>query len=645
MIIKSGQSVLCLFILFLISVMLVSCGENAPEGDGAGITFQLKWPLAKSVGSTPIPAEVVKIRMSVSGPGITTTMSKEFEVSPTSPRTGSIEGVPVGSNRIITFQGLDADLVTIYQASLPPVNLEAGKTYDCGQVSMAVLGTAVPAIPASLIATATAYDKIALVWSSASDATGYKIESNTGAGGTYVQVGVVTNATVTSWSDTSLSASTPYSYRVRAVNGIGYSGYSTEESATTLEKTYSISGTITSGGTALAGVTVTLSGGTSTATTNSTGNYTFNGVPAGSYTLTPGITGYGFSPITLPAVVTIADLTGKDFVATANTVPAAPSGLNATPRSSSRIDLAWVDNANNEDGYKVERRTGSGSFAQIGSVVKGTSYTDTDTSLAPSTTYYYRVRATNSIGDSGYSAEVNAATYDASTIITPLLVKVTGGTFTMGDIFGDGLKLDGINNTALPIHEVTVSDFYIGVYEVTQGEWETVMGYNPSSFKACGPDCPVENVSWDDIAGTAGFIAKLNLLNEQSGKSIRYRLPTEAEWEYAAAVNINGAKEKFSGSSDVSLVGWYSGNASGTTHSFGGQQANSRGIYDMSGNVSEWVNDRYGRYGLTAQTNNRVIRGGNWYVAADYNRTTLRNSSSPTYLSRYVGFRLAASAP
>ena len=238
---------------------------------------------------------------------------------------------------------------------------------------------------------------------------------------------------------------------------------------------------------------------------------------------------------------------------------------------------------------------------------------------------------------SGVTTTTTAPT-NSATITDPttgmVLVKVTGGTYTMGDTFGDGYS----NET--PTHQVTLSDFYIGRYEVTQGQWKAVMGSNPSSFTACGDNCPVEQVSWNDIQ------TFITTLNQRSGKS--YRLPTEAEWEYAA--RSGGKSEKYSGSSDVNAVAWYSGNAGSTTHQVGQKQANGLGLYDMSGNVWEWVSDWYGAYSSTAQTNPtgptpgsfRVFRGGSWYNDAPSGRASLRNYGNPSSRTDLIGFRLAA---
>jgi formylglycine-generating enzyme required for sulfatase activity len=204
----------------------------------------------------------------------------------------------------------------------------------------------------------------------------------------------------------------------------------------------------------------------------------------------------------------------------------------------------------------------------------------------------------------------------------------------MGDTFGDG---DGDER---PTHEVTLDDFYIGRYEVTQAQWKVVMGSNPSYFTSCGTECPVEQVSWDDIQT---FITKLN---QMSGT--HYRLPTEAEWEYAA--RSGGRSERYSGGDDAIAVAWHYVNAGFTAHPVGGKQANGLGLYDMSGNVWEWVNDWYGYYNSALQTNptgpstgsSRVIRGGSLDVGGFQIRNSYRYNGSPDIRRFDLGFRLAA---
>ena len=226
------------------------------------------------------------------------------------------------------------------------------------------------------------------------------------------------------------------------------------------------------------------------------------------------------------------------------------------------------------------------------------------------------------------------STVDSATGIQMIFVK--GGCYQMGDTFGDGDKDEK------PVHNVCVSNFYIGKYEVTQGQWKKVMGSNPSSFSSCGDSCPVENVSWNDVQE---FIGKLN---RQSGKN--YRLPAEAEWEYAA--RSGGKSQKYSGGNEVDDVAWYSSNSGSKTHPVGQKQPNSLGIYDMTGNVWEWCNDWYGEkyYGESPRDNpqgpssgsGRVIRGGSWFDNAAYARASYRIRNNLVYRDYDLGFRLVA---
>ena len=210
-------------------------------------------------------------------------------------------------------------------------------------------------------------------------------------------------------------------------------------------------------------------------------------------------------------------------------------------------------------------------------------------------------------------------------------VFVKGGTFQMGSNKGDGDEK--------PVHSVTVSDFYMGKYEVTQKQWREVMGNNPSRFK--GDNLPVEKVSWNDIQQ---FLRKLNA---KTGKT--YRLPTEAEWGYAARGGAKSRGYKYAGSNNIDEVAWYGYSKSGKkTHPVGQKKPNELGIYDMSGNVWEWCSDWKGSYSSSSQTNptgassgsRRVHRGGSWVNIASYSRVVNRSSSMPDGRDSYLGFRL-----
>jgi len=222
-------------------------------------------------------------------------------------------------------------------------------------------------------------------------------------------------------------------------------------------------------------------------------------------------------------------------------------------------------------------------------------------------------------------------------------VRIPAGSFMMGSPSGEpGHESDETQ------HRVSISNsFYMQTTEVTQGQWKAVMGSNPSKFTDCGDDCPVEQVSWDDIQG---FIKKLN----QKGEGT-YRLPTEAEWEYAAragsttAFANGGISETGCGNEpNLSKMGWYCGNAGSKTHEVGQKSPNAWGLYDMHGNVWEWCADWKGDYPTGAVTDPtgpssgsyRVLRGGGWSSLAGYCRTASRSNISPGGGSYYCGFRL-----
>jgi formylglycine-generating enzyme required for sulfatase activity len=217
------------------------------------------------------------------------------------------------------------------------------------------------------------------------------------------------------------------------------------------------------------------------------------------------------------------------------------------------------------------------------------------------------------------------------------MVRVKGGTFTMGYTSEQG---NDCYSDEKPSHQVTLSDFYIGKYEVTQAQWKAVMGSNPSHFK--GDNLPVETVSWDDAQE---FIRKLNV---QTGKN--YRLPTEAEWEYAARGGAQSRGTKYSGSNTVGDVAWYDGNSGNAIHPVGQKLPNELGLYDMSGNVWEWCSDWYGAYSSGSQTNPagpssgsyRVDRGGSWCSYARNARVPFRDYGTPGYRGSALGFRLAS---
>jgi formylglycine-generating enzyme len=258
-------------------------------------------------------------------------------------------------------------------------------------------------------------------------------------------------------------------------------------------------------------------------------------------------------------------------------------------------------------------------------------------------TLFIRSNGQDSVMFTDFSEIVNGLEYS--------MIAVKGGTFRMGETPSATGIIGMSYATRFPdvsSRTISVSDFYIGKYEVTQEQWRQVMGSNPSglAFKGCD-SCPVESVSWFDVQE---FINKLNHLTGRT-----FRLPTEAEWEYAAVGGEHRQTKKilgqsYSGSNKIGDVAWYQDNSNGRVHPVGLKKPNELGSYDMSGNVWEWCSDWYGRY----RGNNlidpqgpekgkeKVIRGGS-YINYEMLVVWARQSHIPTRRVLNVGFRLAMS--
>jgi formylglycine-generating enzyme required for sulfatase activity len=250
---------------------------------------------------------------------------------------------------------------------------------------------------------------------------------------------------------------------------------------------------------------------------------------------------------------------------------------------------------------------------------------------------------------------VSASGVSGSNSIGMKFVSIAAGSFQMGSPSSEKGREDDETQ-----HRVRLSkSFMMSTTEVTQGQWQGVMGSNPSSFSSCGADCPVDNVSWFDAVKFANALSKkegLRAAYRISGKSVSwdksangYRLPTEAEWEYAAR---GGQRHVYSGSSTLSAVGWTYENSGRKTHKVAGKRANAWGLYDMSGNVWEWCWDRYGEYGgsstdpVGAQSrDSRVKRGGSWFNLPAYARVALRTGDTPDNRINSLGLRLVRTNP
>ncbi len=233
-----------------------------------------------------------------------------------------------------------------------------------------------------------------------------------------------------------------------------------------------------------------------------------------------------------------------------------------------------------------------------------------------------------------------------ATVIEPStgmeFVWVPGGTYEMGC---GSWSSEHCYGDAMPVHQVVLKGFWVGKCEVTQGQWQGLMGSNPSDFSSCGADCPVERVSWEDVQG---FIRKLN--GRVDGP---FRLLTEAEWEYAC--RSGGKEEKYCGGANADMVAWHSGNSGRKTHPVGKKLPNGLGLYDMSGNVFEWVSDWYSdNYYVNSPRDNpqgpssgsaRVVRGSGWHYGPAFVRSAARYGGLPSNRRNSLGFRLARTSP
>ena len=279
-----------------------------------------------------------------------------------------------------------------------------------------------------------------------------------------------------------------------------------------------------------------------------------------------------------------------------------------------------------KSGYATSRQTVTISEGQTASI-SGSLTSSTSSS------------STNALSSNSSSPSGNTITIPVKNGINIEMVKVEAGSFKMG---ATPEMEHPYGNYEKPVHRVTLTNnYYIGKYEVTQALWKTVMGNKSSRFK--GDNLPVEKVSWNDCQK---FISKLNKL---TGKS--FRLPSEAEWEYAARGGNKSRGYQYSGSNTIGDVAWYAGNSSFMTHAVGTKQPNELGIYDMTGNVWEWCQDWYDIYSSSPQTNPtgavsgsyRVNRGGSWNCLARSCRASCRYRCTPDFRNGDLGLRLVLS--
>jgi len=332
-----------------------------------------------------------------------------------------------------------------------------------------------------------------------------------------------------------------------------------------------------------------------------------------------------------------------------NGIPA-PQNLAFTIQNGNDIQLTWTYPASGIDSFTLELKIGSGIWTDLATNIPANTLNYIDMDVELQNGFSYRIKAYYQSYYSSYSQE-------CSFTIPEGMVFVEGGTFLMGDHYNEG------SDDELPTHNVTVSSLYISQYEVTQGEYQAIMGNNPAQGYGVGSNYPVYYVSWYDAVAYCNALSTVEGLTPcytGSGTSITcnwnangYRLPTEAEWEFAArgGTASDNADYRYSGSDDIGTVAWYESNSGNATHPVGTKAPNDLDIYDMSGNVWEWCWDWYDDYGSSAQTNphgaasgsRRVLRGGSWDYYADYCRVANRNSNNPDGSYYSSGFRLLRS--
>jgi formylglycine-generating enzyme required for sulfatase activity len=335
-----------------------------------------------------------------------------------------------------------------------------------------------------------------------------------------------------------------------------------------------------------------------------------------------------------------------------------PKYLQATKSSKQQYSLVW-DKVDKIDGYIIDRRNSQGDWEN--GLVSVSPEVDEWKDNNPGSNPGYRIYcfSGNSISpatEAFVSGMVQAAQISVNKELSPTIMTtatlgmifVEGGTFSMGSYNG--------GDNEKPRHQVTVSPFSIGKYEVTQKEWQEVMGDNSSKWK--GDNLPVEKVSWYDAivyCNKRSIKEGLKPCYSGSGKNTTcdwtangYRLPTEAEWEYAARGGNKSKDYTYSGSNDLDAVAWCDGNSRNKTHEVGTKNSNELGIYDMSGNVREWCWDSYGSYLSDSQNNpkgankrsNPVVRGGSWYYIAQCCRIGYRSKNNPDNRDSNIGFRV-----
>ena len=324
-----------------------------------------------------------------------------------------------------------------------------------------------------------------------------------------------------------------------------------------------------------------------------------------------------------------------------------PKSVAVAPSGSGQASVTWnaVDGATSYNLYlATETGVNASNYTTKanGKVITGVTSPYTVTGLTNGIEYFFALASVTPVGESTVSTEAKATTLARA--INSLGMEfeiIPAGTFTMGSPSAETGRYSYETQ-----HSVTISNpFFMQTTEVTQGQWRAVMGSNPSYFSSCGDSCPVEQVSWDDIQS---FLTAINAKGEGT-----YRLPTEAEWEYAARAGTTTAYSFGASETPLGDYTWYSSNSSSKTHPVGQKLPNAWGLYDMHGNVWEWVSDRYGDYSSSAATDpvgstggsRRVSRGGSWSSDTGGLRSADRGGVIPGSRSSSIGFRLVAASP
>jgi formylglycine-generating enzyme required for sulfatase activity len=308
---------------------------------------------------------------------------------------------------------------------------------------------------------------------------------------------------------------------------------------------------------------------------------------------------------------------------------AAPTNVAATALTTSSVSLSWQDNSTIERAFGIEESADGLSFSQIGTVPAGSTIATVATTHVVGQYYWFRVRALGRFANGAYSVAAQ------SKVAPPGMILVTGGTFQMGSTTG--------NSDEIPVHAVTVSSFYLDAKEVTVVQYRAFCTATSRSMPSppswgWSDNNPIVNVSWIDATAYATWAVK--------------RLPTEAEWEYAARGGTLTHGYTYSGSNTIGDVAWYTSNSGSRTQAVGTKTPNELGLYDMSGNAWEWCSDWYdgGYYSVSPSVNPkgpstgtyRVLRGGSWGSFEDSCRVANRLRNTPTNIFDYIVFRCAA---